>query len=140
MRRCVEKLKPGGYFLVYLYYDLDNRGRLYRSLFECSTLVRRFVAGLPRRAKYAVCEAIAFSVYLPVVTAVRLLRRVPELSGLVMHLPLAYYWDKSLRIMRNDALDRFGTPPERRFKQEEMRSMMIECGLDEIRFSEQAPY
>ena len=140
MRRCVEKLKPGGYFLVYLYYDLDNRGRLYRLLFECSALVRRLVAGLPRRAKHAVCEAIAFSVYLPVVTAVRLLRRIPGLDGLVMRLPLAYYWDKSLRIMRNDALDRFGTPLEQRFSRQEIRSMMIECGLDDIRFSEQAPY
>ncbi len=57
-----------------------------------------------------------------------------------MRLPLAYYWDKSLRIMRNDALDRFGTPLEQRFSREEIRSMMIECELDDIRFSEQAPY
>ena len=100
MRRCVEELKPGGYFLVYLYYDLDNRGRLYRALFECTALVRRFVAELPRRAKHAVCEAIAFSVYVPVVTAVRLLRRIPGLTGLVMRLPLAYYWDKVTRPSR----------------------------------------
>ena len=48
MRRCVEKLKPGGYFLVYLYYDLDNRGRLYRSLFECSTRTSLFSEGRPQ--------------------------------------------------------------------------------------------
>ena len=140
MRRCVEKLKPGGHLLVYLYYDLDNRGRLYRSLFECAALVRRLVAGLPTRAKHAVCEAIAFTVYVPVVTVVRLLRRIPGLEGRVMRLPLAYYWDQSLRIMRNDALDLFGTPLEQRFSREEIQSMMIECGLDDIRFSEQAPY
>ena len=36
MQACVEKIKPGGHFLVYLYYKLDNRGRLYRLLFGLS--------------------------------------------------------------------------------------------------------
>ena len=140
MRRCVEKLKPGGYFLVYLYYDLDNRSRLFQWLFECSTLVRRFISRLPRTAKHVACEVIAFSVYLPMVTVVRLLRRIPGLGGLAIRLPLAYYWDKSLRIIRNDALDRFGTPLEQRFSREEIRTMMLHCALDEILFSEQPPF
>ena len=140
MRRCLEKLKPGGYFLVYLYYNLDNRSQLFRWLFECSSLVRRVIARLPRTAKHVVGEVIAFLVYLPMVTVVRLLRRIPGLGSLAMRLPLAYYWNKSLRIIRNDALDRFGTPLEQRFSREEMRSMMLQCGLDEILFSEQAPF
>ena len=98
MRRCVEKLKPGGYFLVYLYYNLDNRSRLFRWLFACSSLVRRVVARLPRIAKHLVCEVIAFCLYLPTVTVVRLLRPIPGLGGLAMRLPLAYYWDKSLEV------------------------------------------
>ena len=65
MRRCVAKLKPGGHFLVYLYYDLDNRGPLYRAVFVMSTLIRRIVASLPKGPKHLVCEAIAFTVYLP---------------------------------------------------------------------------
>ena len=140
MHRCVEKLKPGGYFLVYLYYNLDNRSRLFRALFEFSALLRRVVARLPRTAEQVVCEVIAFSVYLPTVTIVRLLRRVPRLGSLAMRLPLVYYWDKSLRIIRNDALDRFGTPLEQRFSREEIRSMMLQCGLEKILFSEQAPF
>ena len=140
MRCCVEKLKPGGHFLVYLYYDLDNRSRLYRSLFACSALVRRVISRLPRTARHVACEVIAFCVYLPMVTVVRLLRRVPGLGRLAMRLPLAYYWDKSLRIIRNDALDRFGTPLEQRFSREEIRAMMLHCGLDEILFSEHAPF
>lgn len=140
MRRCVEKLKPGGHFLIYLYYNLDNRSWLFRSLFECSALVRRVISRLPRTAKHVACEAIAFSVYLPMVTVVRLLGRIPGLGSLAMRLPLAYYWDKSLRIIRNDALDRFGTPLEQRFGREEIRAMMLHCDLDEILFSEQAPF
>ena len=140
MRRCVAKLKPGGHFLVYLYYDLDDRGALYRSVFAVSTAIRRIVAALPRPAKQGICEAIAFGVYLPLVTLVRILRLVPGLNGLAMRLPIAYYWDKSMKIIRNDALDRFGTPLEQRFSRVEIGSMMTACGLEEIRFSENAPY
>ena len=32
MSKCVHKVKPGGFFLVYLYYSLDNRGVLFRSI------------------------------------------------------------------------------------------------------------
>ena len=140
MRRCVAKLKPGGHFLVYLYYDLDNRGSLYRAVFVMSTLIRRIVAGLPKGPKHLACEAIAFGVYLPLVLLVRALRLVPGLEGFAMRLPTAYYWDKSMRIIRNDALDRFGTPLEQRFSREQIESMMTSCGLEDLRFSDNAPY
>ena len=140
MRRCVAKLKPGGHFLVYLYYDLDNRGPLYRAVFVMSTLIRRIVAGLPKRPKHLACEAIAFTAYLPLVLLVRALRLVPGLEGFAMRLPTAYYWDKSMRIIRNDALDRFGTPLEQRFSREQIESMMTSCGLEDLRFSDNAPY
>ena len=140
MRRCVAKLKPGGHFLVYLYYDLDNRGSLYRAVFVMSTLIRRIVAGLPKGPKHLACEAIAFTVYLPLVLLVRALRLVPGLGGFAMRLPTAYYWDKSMRIIRNDALDRFGTPLEQRFSREQIEGMMTSCGLEDLRFSDNAPY
>ncbi len=34
IRRCVAKVKPGGHFLMYLYYDLDNRGFLYKIILK----------------------------------------------------------------------------------------------------------
>ena len=37
---AAKKLKKGGYFLVYLYYALDNRGPLYKALFHASASVR----------------------------------------------------------------------------------------------------
>jgi hypothetical protein len=42
--------------------------------------------------------------------------------------------------MKNDSLDRFGTPLEQRFSKLEITEMMKACGLDEIEFSNQAPY
>ena len=55
-------------------------------------------------------------------------------------IPLSYYVGKSLNIIRNDALDRFGTPLEQRFSKKEIKQMMENSGLSEITFSEKEPY
>jgi hypothetical protein len=54
--------------------------------------------------------------------------------------PLAYYVDKPWKIIRNDSLDRFGTPLERRFSREDIRGMLGRAGLTRIRFSDSQPY
>ena len=43
-------------------------------------------------------------------------------------------------MIRNDALDRFGTSLEQRFSKKEIEEMMRNCGLDHIKFSENIPY
>src|SRR5476649_1032338 len=62
MKECVAKIRPGGYFLVYMYYDLDNRGWLFKSIFFFSDLIRQFVAKLPVWAKNFCCDLIAITV------------------------------------------------------------------------------
>jgi hypothetical protein len=42
--------------------------------------------------------------------------------------------------MKNDALDRFGTPLEQRFSKTEIVRMMECCGLKNIIVSEKEPY
>jgi hypothetical protein len=42
--------------------------------------------------------------------------------------------------MRTDARDRFGTPLEQRFSKQEIRNMMTSAGLDNIIFSDHAPF
>jgi hypothetical protein len=54
--------------------------------------------------------------------------------------PLSLYRDKSLYVMRNDALDRFGTPLEQRFTRAEIESMMRAGGLERITFSDEPPF
>ena len=95
---------------------------------------------LPGPLKRLICDAIASFVYLPLVVLVRVLGSVDILPGLRRRLPLAYYADKSFYIMRNDALDRFGTPLERRFTKDEIQGMMERSGLESVTFSEDAPY
>ena len=53
----------------------------------------------------------------------------------VSNLPLSQYRNNSFYVMRNDALDRFGTRLEQRFSKAEIEAMMRRCGLDRITFS-----
>jgi SAM-dependent methyltransferase len=139
MQKCVDQLKPGGYFLVYLYYSLDNRGGTYKLLFNASTLIRRIVSRMPNGLKKIQCDFIAISIYFPLVNLGRLVRLI-GLKNLAKKIPLSYYMDKSWNIIRNDSLDRFGTPLEQRFSKKEIEQMMKDCGLSDIQFSEGEPY
>jgi SAM-dependent methyltransferase len=136
--KLVAKLKPGGHLLLYLYYALDGRGPLYRALFKASDGLRRMVCVMPGPIKRMVCDLIAYVVYLPLRTVVRAAKASD--AGNWRRLPLSYYHDKSMLVLRNDALDRFGTPLEQRFTKARMEVMMRNAGLRGIIFSAQAPY
>ena len=136
---AVKKLKGGGYFLLYLYYALENRSGFYRGLFWISNLFRRFIAMLPGGLKRLVCDIIALIIYLPLVSISRFVKFIFK-GELYKKIPLSYYSDKSFYIMRNDSLDRFGTPLEKRFTKTEIKNMMEQSGLGEIVFSDHEPY
>jgi hypothetical protein len=53
---------------------------------------------------------------------------------------LSAYHNKSFFVIRNDALDRFGTPLEQRFSKIEIKQMMEKAGLTNIIFSNNMPY
>ena len=139
MRKCIEKVKPGGHFFVYLYYNFENRGVLFRLIFHASDIVRSIVRQLPTFWKKIVCDLFAVILYLPLVGLSKLLSALC-LERIVKHIPLSYYADKSMNIIRNDSLDRFGTPLEKRFSRDQIRQMMTACGLHNIVFSEKEPY
>lgn len=139
MKNCVNKVKPGGHFFVYLYYNLDNRGFAFRLLFKVVSLIRKFISSLPSGLKKFMCDLLAILVYMPIITAGKLFDKT-GFKGLAKKLPLSYYQDKSFFIIRNDALDRFGTRLEHRFSKAEIKEMMESCGLTHVRFSENKPY
>jgi len=139
MKNCVSKVKPGGHFFVYLYYNLDNRGFAFRLLFKFVSLIRKFISSLPSGLKKFMCDLLAILIYLPVISAGKLLDKI-GFKQMAKKLPLSYYQDKSFFIIRNDTLDRFGTSLEHRFSKAEILVMMESCGLTNIRFSENKPY
>lgn len=132
IRACVEKLKPGAPFLVYLYYRFDNRPVWFRALWRVSDIFRRGISRLPHGARFAISQVISLLIYWPLARAAK----IAERSGMnVERMPLSQYRDNSFYTMRTDALDRFGTRLEQRFTRAEIAAMMADAGLGDIIFS-----
>lgn len=134
---AVRKLKPGAPFLIYLYYALDGRPAWFRGLWQISDTIRRAVVNLPFGARKATTTALAGLVYWPLARGARLAER---LGMDVAVIPLSAYRHSSFYTMRTDALDRFGTRLEQRFTRAQIDAMMVDAGLENIRFSEREPY
>ncbi len=139
LKKCVRKVKKGGYFLVYLYYNLENRGLVYKSVFYMSDLLRKMVSKLPASLKKNVCDVLALMLYMPFISVSWLIEKV-GFKKFSNKIPLSYYKKTTWNIIRNDALDRFGTPLEQRFTKEKIESMMHHAGLENIIFSNRQPY
>jgi SAM-dependent methyltransferase len=140
MEACVAKLKRGGYFFTYLYYNLDNRGVVFRSLFNLSTIIRRRVSRLSGKSKRLVCDVLAIGLYMPFIGLSRLFKVLRVPLQYRRKIPLNGYENKSFYIIRNDSLDRFGTPLEQRFTKQQIQEMMEKVGLESIIFSNNIPF
>jgi len=137
IRACARKLKPGGVFLVYLYYAFDNRPAWFRWLWKCSDRLRRFISSLPYKPRFVLSQLIAFIVYWPLA---RLSKWLEKAGVNVENLPLSAYRNMPFYAMRTDALDRFGTPLEQRFTRADIQAMLKSAGFENICFSEHSPY
>ena len=136
---CVKKVKRGGYFYTYLYHDISHKGFLTRTAFAISDNLRKVISRMPAGVKKFTCDIIASVVYLPLVSASRFFSRI-GMKSLAKKIPLADYSNKAFFVMRNDALDRFGTRLEQRFTRKQVEEMMRASGLDEIVISDGTPY
>jgi len=137
---CIMKIKPGGYFLLYLYYSLDNRSLVFKALFHLSNLLRKGISKLPKGLKKLVCDILAVLFYMPFVLLCRVMKMFGVPEKFRRRIPLQAYEDQSFYIIRNDSLDRFGTPLEQRFSQKEIKLMMEAAGLTDIVFSNKIPF
>jgi len=140
LKACVDKVKRGGYFYTYLYYNLDNRGILFRSIYNLSNAARLGICKLPTKTKRFVCDILAVGVYMPFVLTNRFLRLVGVPAKYRRKIPLFGYEKRSFYVIRNDSLDRFGTPLEQRFTKQQIKEMMEQAGLTEIVFSDNIPF
>lgn len=139
IEEIAKKIKPGGMFWCYLYYKLENKPRFYRLLFRTSVSVRLMVSHMPYSWRRVFADMIAFMIYLPLARLARWL----EMRGKnVANFPLHHYANMPFLMMRNDALDRFGTQLEQRFSREEISQMLGRAGFDltSLSFSEAEPF
>lgn len=137
MADCVQKLKPGAPFLVYLYYAFDNRPLWFRAIWKASDWARAVICRLPFTLRKIVTSLIAALVYWPLA---RLALLLEKLGMKVDGIPLAPYRSNSFYTMRTDALDRLGTRLEQRFTRAQITAMMQAAGLENIQFSDEVPY
>lgn len=134
---CVKKLKVGAPFLVYLYYDFDNRPWWFRIIWKITDLMRRVISRLPHSLRYWASQIIAAVVYFPLA---RLSWAVEKIGFSSKNIPLSIYKNFSFYLMRTDALDRFGTRLEQRFSYNQIKEMMVKSGLERIKFSNKEPF
>lgn len=139
MTNCVKKIKKGGYFYVYLYYNLEDQPAFFKFILAIVSIIRKIVSSLPSVLKKFVCDLIAIFVYMPTILVGRLFNLF-GLKKLALKLPLSFYQNQSFFVIRNDALDRFGTSLEQRFSRSEITEMMEKAGLSEVVISPIEPY
>lgn len=134
---CVKLLKPGAPFLLYIYYNFDNRPAWFRYLWILSNYIRLIVNKFPKFLKFITCDLIAIFVYYPISRLALIL----NIIGFdIKNFPLYSYRSKSFYVMRTDARDRFGTPLEKRFTKKEIYEMMAQSGLEKIKFKNGSPF
>ncbi len=137
IRDCARLLKPGAPFLLYMYYNLDNRPDWYRLVWRASDRLRHAIARMPPGPRNALCEVLAGAAYWPLARAARL---GEKLGANVENWPLTDFRHSSFLRMRNNSRDRFGTPLEKRFSLEEMKQMMRAAGFRDIVHRDGPPY
>lgn len=137
LQNCTKKLKSGAPFLLYLYYNFDNKPSWFKIIWKLSDIVRIIICKLPFFLKYPISQFIAFFIYFPTSLILKILKKN---KIKIKNFPLSYYHDKTFYIMRTDALDRFGTKLEKRFSKKEIQTMMKRSQLKNIKFSKQPPY
>ncbi|MDC3397018.1 class I SAM-dependent methyltransferase [Candidatus Pelagibacter sp.] len=137
IRTIAKNLKKNQPFLIYLYYNLDNKPLYFKIVWSLSELIRAIVSKLPFYFKYHICNFIAVFIYYPLA----LIARIFMYLGLNHELiPLGQYFDKSFYVMRTDALDRFGTKYEKRYSKKQIKNILEKNGFKNIKFSPNEPY
>lgn len=134
---CIRLLKPGAPFLLYLYYNFENKPKWFWAIWKLSDNIRKVISRSPRSVKYFLSSIIAFFLYIPLSRTSLLLE---HFGFNVDNIPLSDYRDKPYYQCKNDALDRFGTRLEQRFSKMEIKDMLSQAGCENIIFSPNTPY
>ena len=98
---------------------------------ECNRFYRLIISRLPFKIKIFFTNLIAYVIYFPWIKFLKFLKYI---NIKINNLPLSFYIDKSIYIIKNDSLDRFATPLEKRFSKKQIENLMSESGLENINF------
>ena len=137
IKACAKLLKKNAPFLLYLYYNFENRSSFFKLIWRLSDFIRKIISSLSPKTKIFITSIIAYLIYYPLAR----FAFISEKLGIdVSNLPLSDYRNKPIYFMKTDALDRFGTRLEKRFSKDEIKRMLQEAGFRDIRFSKNMPF
>ena len=91
----ISKLKKGAPFLIYYYYNFENKNLLYKYLWRISDYIRSIICKLPFSIKRAVTFLIALLVYYPMARSSIILPKMIKRNW-----PLSEYSWRSFYSMR----------------------------------------
>tara|TARA_B100000963_G_scaffold215777_1_gene188215 strand:+ start:272 stop:1099 length:828 start_codon:yes stop_codon:yes gene_type:complete len=137
LKACANLLKKDAPFLLYLYYDFENRSYFFKLAWKLSDAFRKIISSLPLKTKIFTTTIIAYLIYYPLAKFAYLMDR---LGFETTQIPLSDYRNKTFYFMKTDALDRFGTRLEKRFSKEKIHNMLIQAGFKDVVFSENTPF
>jgi SAM-dependent methyltransferase len=134
-----RSIKPGGVFLCYLYYNLENKPTYYKLIFQAVNIVRKVISASPQKVRRLSATVIAAVVYWPLARFSKVLNKLGRNTS---NLPLHHYAGMPFVMLANDALDRFGTSLEQRFSKAEITEMLraADFDLSTLKFSEIEPF
>ena len=126
--RLAKLLKPGAPLITYLYGDRSERRRLDHWLLGVVRAVRRVTSRLPPRVLHAACWALFPPVWLLCAAPAAVMRRLAPQTGAAM--PFSH----TLRpfVLVADLYDRFASPVERRFSEEQVRQLYGGAGFERV--------
>lgn len=137
LKILVNKLKKNSPILLYIYYNFENRNFLFKFIWSLSNLLRLVICRMPYKIKLFITNFIAYTVYYSLSRTAKLLNIIGVNSDF---LPLSWYKDKDISVLKNDSMDRFGTIIEKRYSRKDISNLMIKVGLEKIKFSDSEPY
>lgn len=137
IKDCNKFLKKDSPFLIYLYYDFENKPIWFKNIWKISNFFRKIISKCPAKVKKFICNLIAYLVYFPFS---RLSLILEKFGFDVSNFPLSEYRTLSLYQCRNDSLDRFGTCLEQRFSKLRIIEMLSNAGFKDINFSSSPPF
>jgi hypothetical protein len=108
-------------------------------MFSFANFLRQKISTLPFKSKQKISLIVAIFVYLPFAKISKFLNLIKINT---CNIPLHQYADLNFYMMKNDALDRFGTRIEKRYNREEITKLLLSSGFDyeSLKFSESEPF
>jgi SAM-dependent methyltransferase/uncharacterized protein YbaR (Trm112 family) len=129
--RCVvDRVKPGGRVLVYLYHALEGEP-VKQAILKGVNVARKLTTRLPHKMLLPISKVLGVGLYVGVVTPYKILRRLPPTRALAEQMPLKIYADYPMRVIINDQFDRFSAPIENRYRRDEVLGWLERAGLSD---------